>query len=86
MRFTTVATTKGQLTIPKEVRQKLNLKTGVKIDIYPTADGFIGRLHKPSRIFDFLGDMKHLDKKEPLAEIRRKAQENASKELVDNLQ
>jgi len=82
MRFTTVATTKGQLTIPKEVRDKLNLKAGIKVDIYPTADGFIGRLHKPSRIFEFLGDLKHLDKNESLAEIREKAQENASNELV----
>lgn len=85
MRFTTVATTKGQLTIPKEVREKLNLKPGVKVDIYPTPEGFIGRLHRRSKIFEFLGDLKHLDRKESLAEIRRKAQENASKELVGNL-
>lgn len=84
MRFTTVATTKGQLTIPKEVREKLNLKAGVKVDIYPTPDGFIGRLHKPSKIFEFLGDLKHLDKKESLNEVRKKAQERASKELVAN--
>lgn len=85
MRFTTVATTKGQLTIPKEVREKLQLKAGVKVDIYPTPDGFIGRLHKPSKIFEFLGDLKHLDKQEPLAEIRRKAQEISSQNLVDAL-
>jgi AbrB family looped-hinge helix DNA binding protein len=60
MRFTTIATSKGQITIPKHVRGKINLKPGVKIDTYPTADGFVGRLHKPSKIFDFLGDFKEL--------------------------
>lgn len=84
MRFTTVATTKGQLTIPKEVREKLGLKSGIKVDIYPTKNGFIGRLHKQSRIFDFMGDLKHLDKKEPLVEIRKKAQENAANEIINN--
>jgi AbrB family looped-hinge helix DNA binding protein len=85
MRFTTVTTTKGQLTIPKKVREKLSLKAGIKVDIYPTQDGFIGRLHKPSKIFTFLGDLKHLDKKEPLAEIKRKAQEISSQNIVNDL-
>ena len=82
MRFTTSTTSKGQLTIPKEVRDKLSLKAGVKVDIYPTPDGFIGRLHRPSKIFEYLGDLKHVDKKEPFTEIREKAQEIAAKDLV----
>jgi len=82
MRFTTVTTTKGQLTIPKTVRNKLGLKSGIKVDIYPTENGFIGRLHRKSRIMDILGDLKHLDKGEPLSDIRRKAQKLAAKEIV----
>lgn len=84
MRFTTTTTSKGQLTIPKDVRDKLNLKPGIKVDIYPTQNGFIGKLHKRSRIMDFMGDLKHLDKKEPLDQIRKKAQESGAKQLVQN--
>lgn len=85
MRFTTVTTTKGQLTIPKTVRDKLGLKTGIKVDIYPTDNGFIGRLHRKSRILEVIGDLKHLDKGEPLNEIREKAQRLAAKEIVAKL-
>lgn len=82
MRFTTTTTSKGQLTIPKAVRDKLQLKSGIKVDIYPTKDGFIGKMHKKSKIWDFMGDLKHLDKKEPFSEIRTKAQELGAKQVV----
>jgi AbrB family looped-hinge helix DNA binding protein len=85
MRFTTTTTSKGQLTIPKEVRDKLKLKNGTKVDLYPTTDGrFIGVPHKPSKIMSFMGDLKHLDKdKLPLREIRDRAQTQGAKELVN---
>lgn len=85
MRFTTVTTTKGQLTIPKAVRDKLGLKSGIRVDIYPTENGFIGKLQRRSRILEVIGDLKHLDKGEPLSEIRTKAQEIAAKEIVKKL-
>lgn len=84
MRFTTTTTSKGQLTIPKEVRDKLGLKRGVKVDLYATADGrFIGVPQKPSKIMSFLGDLKHLDKNEPFAEIKSKAQQVGAKTLTE---
>ena len=73
MRFTTVVTSKGQITVPKQVRGMINFKPDVKVDFCLTVDGFIGHLHKPSKIFDFLGDLKYLYKKKPLAEARREA-------------
>lgn len=82
MRFTTVATTKGQLTIPKEVREKVGLKSGMRVDIYPTEDGFLGKIQRKSRILDFAGDLKHLDKGESYQEIREKTQALAAKEIV----
>ncbi len=82
MNFTTTTTSKGQLTIPKSVRNKLGLKSGIKVDIYPTDNGFIGRLHRKSRIMEVIGDLKHLDRGEPLAEIREKTQKLAAKEIV----
>lgn len=88
MRFTTVATTKGQLTIPKEVREKLQIKPGVRIDIFPTTDGtgFIGKPQKASRIMDFAGDLKHLDDKKPLKEIREISQKKAAVEIVARIE
>ena len=86
MRFTTVTTSKGQLTIPKSVRDKLGLKSGIKVDIYPTDNGFIGRLQRRSRILEVLGDLKHLDNGKPLSEIRAKTQEIAAQEIVRKLQ
>ena len=82
MRITTTTTSKGQLTIPKEIRDKIGLKKGVRVDIYPTKDGFEGKLHRKSRIMDFAGDLAHLDKGEPLREIREKAQAAAAEEIV----
>lgn len=85
MRFTTTTTSKGQLTIPKEVRDKLGLRQGVKVDLYATADGrFIGVPQKPSKIMDFMGDLKHLDKNEPFADIKSKAQQMGAKTLAES--
>ena len=85
MSITTTITSKGQLTIPKPIREKLGLKTGSRVDIYPTENSFIGKPQRKSRILDFAGDLKHLDKGEPLREIREKAQELAAKEIVNKL-
>lgn len=82
MRSITTTTSKGQITIPKEVRQKLGLKTGAKIDIYTTDDGFIGKLRRQSKIFEFMGDLQYLDKGESLRLIREKAQASAASEIV----
>jgi antitoxin PrlF len=55
-------TTKGQVTIPKEIRESLQLRTGDKIEIIVTekreaiirpiskkVDDIFGKLHKPGR-------------------------------------
>lgn len=88
MRFTTIATSKGQLTIPKEIREKLNLKAGVKVDIYPTTDGtgFIGRLQRKSRIMEFAGDLQHLNDGKSLQEIKEVTQKKAAETIVKRLE
>ena len=51
MSFTTTLTSKNQLTLPKPVRERLGLRKGTKIDIFPTLDGgFIGRPKRESNI------------------------------------
>ena len=38
---TTTLTSKGQLTLPKDVRDRLKLKSGDKLEVYPQEDGAI---------------------------------------------
>lgn len=81
MGFTTTLTTKYQFTLPKPVRDRLGVKKGVKFDIYPTSDGFIGRLKRRSRILDFAGDLKSLDDNTSIEEIREESHRLAAKEI-----
>lgn len=75
MNYTTTLTTKNQLTIPKAVRDKLNLQVGTKIEIYPTFNGeFIGRPKRKSNIMKFAGDLAHLDDGKPWKFIREEAE------------
>ncbi|OGE26231.1 hypothetical protein A3C26_02785 [Candidatus Daviesbacteria bacterium RIFCSPHIGHO2_02_FULL_39_12] len=83
MNFTTTLTTKNQLTLPKPVRDKLGLKTGAKIDIFPTLDGgFIGKPKRQSNIAEFAGDLAGLDDGKSWKEIRNEAEKLAVKEWV----
>lgn len=83
MNFTTTLTTKNQLTLPKLIRDRLGLKTGTKIDIFPTLDGgFIGRPKLKSNILEFAGNLAHLDDGRPWNEIRKEAEELAAREWV----
>ncbi len=63
-------TSKGQTTIPKEVREKLNLRVGDKINFVVESDGRVyiqplnvdveelsGILHKPGRKVVSIGEM-----------------------------
>lgn len=81
MGFTTTLTSKNQLTLPRPVREKLGVKRGVKFDIYPTNDGFIGRIKRRSRILNFAGDLKKVDDGKQLAAIRQESQKLAAKEI-----
>lgn len=83
MNFTTTLTTKNQFTLPKSVRDKLGLKKGTKIDIFPTLDGgFIGRPRGKSNIFEFAGDLAYLDDGRSLKGIRDEAERLAVKEWI----
>ena len=83
MSFTTTLTTKNQLTLPKPVRDKLGLKKGTKIDIFPTLNGgFIGRPRIQSNILEFAGDLANLDNGKPQKEIKNEAEKLAVKEWI----
>lgn len=85
MNLTTTVTSKNQITVPKYVREKAGIRTGATIDVYPTKDGFVGRIRRLPNIQKFFGDLKHLDDGHPLSEIRRKAQEIETKRIINKL-
>jgi antitoxin PrlF len=83
MNYTTSITSKYQITLPKSVRDKLGLKVGGKITIYPAHDGsFIGIPKRKSKIMEFAGFLKHLDDGRPLNEIREEAQKLAAEDIA----
>lgn len=81
MSYTTTLTSKNQFTLPRPVREKLGVKKGVKFDIYPTSDGFIGRIKRKSKILNFAGDLKKIDDRKSITEIRQQSQKLAAEEI-----
>ena len=62
MHHTTTLTSKGQTTIPAQMRRAFGIKRGTRLEIYPRLDGtFEVRVMRPSRIIDFAGDLADLD-------------------------
>lgn len=85
MNLTTTVTAKNQITVPRYIREKTGIKKGIKIDLYPTENGFLGRIRKHPNIQRFFSDLKHLDDGLPLGEIRKKAQETETQRLIKKL-
>lgn len=54
-------TSKGQITIPVEMRKKLGLKPGVRIDFYETEDGVWALRARNGSILDLKGCLPKLD-------------------------
>lgn len=83
MSFTTTLTSKNQLTLPKSVCNKIGLKKGTKINIFPALDGgFIGRPKRKSNIMEFAGKLAHLDDGRTWKEIREEAEKLATEEWI----
>jgi AbrB family looped-hinge helix DNA binding protein len=62
MNYTTTITSKGQITIPVQMRRALAIGRGTRLEVYPRLDGnFEMRVIRPSRIMDFAGDLADLD-------------------------
>lgn len=83
MNFTTTLTTKNQFTLPKAVRDRLGLKKGAKVDIFPTLDGgFIGTPRRKSDILKFAGNLAYLDNGRSWKEIKSEAEKLATEEWI----
>ncbi|MEK7521878.1 MAG: AbrB/MazE/SpoVT family DNA-binding domain-containing protein [Patescibacteria group bacterium] len=86
MNYTATTTTKGQVTIPKSVRDKLRLRTGTKIDIFTFGDSFIAKPQRESRLFETIKKLKIKDKGQSFEEIRQKAQGASSAEVAEKFE
>lgn len=56
---TATVTSKGQITIPAQVRRALGLKPGARIDFYPIEDGEYALRPKSGSIMDMRGCLAH---------------------------
>ncbi|MGB8932421.1 MAG: AbrB/MazE/SpoVT family DNA-binding domain-containing protein [Anaeromyxobacteraceae bacterium] len=60
---TATLTSKGQVTIPKEIRDRLRLKTGDRLHFWVDADGSVHLRAQNRSLLDMVGFMKHLVKR-----------------------
>lgn len=83
MQYLVSLTSKGQFTVPKDIRDKLFLKDGDKLKVWLSLkDTFLVRPKRKSKIMQFAGDLAFLDKGEDFTEIKREAQKIRANELV----
>ena len=78
----TAITTKGQVTIPKEIREELGLKPGDKVIFRKEGDSVV--LEPASTLLDFRGSVKverYISMAEAREIIKRKRGEKIRKEL-----
>lgn len=56
--FTATMTSKGQITIPAQLRRRLGLSPGTKVDFRPLdSSRFAARAHRPPRVLDVTDDL-----------------------------
>jgi AbrB family looped-hinge helix DNA binding protein len=56
---TATLTSKGQVTIPKEIRDRLKLKTGDRLNFWVDDQGDVRVVAQNKRLVDMIGFMKH---------------------------
>jgi len=60
-------TSKGQITVPKEVRDVLGLKTGDRVDFRLEKDGSARMLPLSRKVSDVFGMLSHYKRKQPVS-------------------
>ena len=78
---TTTLTTKGQLTLPKDIRDRLGLKAGDRFDCSVSADGDV-MLHRKSRTLADIVGILHAPGKSATVEDMNESIEDAVVERV----
>lgn len=87
MKLATISS-KGQITIPKDVQKVLNITHGSKVMLYPNKNMLMIKPLKSSIVVQTAGSLKkyvHSNKVGiPFSEVRKKTQEMAAAELAKN--
>ena len=78
---TSRVTSKGQTTIPKEIREQLGIKTGDRVAFLLRDDGVLLRPVKGT-LLDLRGSIKPRKHPEDMDEVRRVAKEKLAKRAV----
>lgn len=81
--YNTTLTSKGQLTIPKAIRKRLAIDTGVKLEVSSQGSGFFVQPKRRSAILDLAGSLKKYDDGRPTQEIIEEAIRRAMTERVN---
>jgi len=78
---TSRVTSKGQTTIPKDIREQLGIKTGDRVAFVLRDDGVLLRLVKGT-LLDLRGSIKPHKHPEDLSEVRRVAREKLAEKVA----
>jgi len=78
---TSRVTSKGQTTIPKEIRRQLGIKTGDRVAFLLRDDGVLLRPVKGT-LLDLRGSIKPRKRPEDLDEVRRVGKEGLAEKVV----
>ena len=65
--ITSTVSSKGQVTIPKKIREFLKLETFDKIVFIPLEDGKVMITNKPAPVTDLFGMLKHRKPQKPVS-------------------
>jgi antitoxin PrlF len=81
----TTLTSKGQITLPKEIREQLGLKAGIKFDCYIDRDGQVVLVPLTVKLKDLIGILPYSGPPKTVEEINeaiaRAAVERATRDL-----
>ena len=67
----TTLTSKGQITLPKEIREQLGLKAGVKFDCYVDRDGYVVLVPLTVKLEDLIGILPYRGPPKTVEEINQ---------------
>ena len=67
----TTLTSKGQITLPKEIREQLGLKAGVKFDCYVDREGFVVLVPLTVKLKDLIGILPYSGPPKTVEEINQ---------------
>jgi antitoxin PrlF len=67
----TTLTSKGQITLPKEIREQLGLKAGVKFDCYVDRDGYVVLVPLTVKLEDLIGILPYSGPPKTVEEINQ---------------